>query len=152
MINDHIEQLQRLHTTEAQLAPSIVSVSGGAESAAHSAIQSVNEHAIEVPQLESIDAELTIPKTILRVDSALVDRLVNESGEASIVRSRVDAELYNFKQSLQDLDESTERMRGQLREIEIMAETRIPSGAALISDSRSAFDPLSLISLRDSTS
>lgn len=142
VINDHIEQLQRLHTTEAQLAPSIVSVSGGAESAAHSAIQSVNEHAIEVPQLESIDAELTIPKTILRVDSALVDRLVNESGEASIVRSRVDAELYNFKQSLQDLDESTERMRGQLREIEIMAETRIPSGAALISDSRSAFDPL----------
>ncbi|HND36230.1 MAG TPA: Hpt domain-containing protein [Nitrosomonas sp.] len=143
-INDHIEQLQRSHTAEAQFAPSIIPVTTTAEVPAQSAIRSFNEHVIEAPQSEPIDSEFTTAKTVLRVDSALIDRLVNESGEASIMRSRVDAELYGFKQSLQDLDESTERMRGQLREIEIMAETRMPSGVITASDNQSAFDPLEL--------
>lgn len=45
----------------------------------------------------------------------------------SIARSKVEAQLYNFKESLQDLNESVERLRGQLREVEIQAETQMKS-------------------------
>lgn len=144
VVNDHIEQLQKSHVVDVRDTSLTAHVDGGEKKLAQNVIQNFNESAIEVQRTESIDAEFTIPKTILRVDSAVIDRLVNESGEASIVRSRVEAELYGFKQSLQDLDESTERMRGQLREIEIMAETRMSSGITPISDNRSAFDPLEL--------
>ncbi len=142
LVNDHIEQLQKSHAAEVQNISLITPAMSGERTLAQTVTQNYNESAFEVPQSQSIDTEFTVPKTILRVDSAVIDRLVNESGEASIIRSRVDAELYGFKQSLQDLDESTERMRGQLREIEIMAETRIPSGITSIADNRSVFDPL----------
>lgn len=66
-------------------------------------------------------------KSLLRVNAELIDHLVNESGEMSIARSKVEAQLYNFKESLQDLNESVERLRGQLREVEIQAETQMKS-------------------------
>ncbi|MCE5181732.1 MAG: response regulator [Betaproteobacteria bacterium] len=76
----------------------------------------------------------------LRVNIDVLDRLVNEAGEISIARSRVEAEMQGFKQSLLELTESVARLRSQVREIEIQAESRMQSnhggGAA------EAFDPL----------
>jgi len=67
---------------------------------------------------------------------------VNESGEVSIARSRIETELHNFKQSLLDLTESTVRLRNQLREVEIQAETQMQSHLSLSQDSGQSFDPL----------
>ena len=88
--------------------------------------------------------EIGIPlqKTLLRVHAELIDHLVNESGEVSIARSRIETELHNFKQSLLDLTESTVRLRNQLREVEIQAETQMQSHLALSQDSGQSFDPL----------
>ncbi|HUW51724.1 MAG TPA: response regulator [Sulfuricella sp.] len=76
----------------------------------------------------------------LRVSIDVLDRLVNEAGEISIARSRVEAEMQGFKQSLLELTENVVRLRGQVREIEIQAESRMQSshggGAAEV------FDPL----------
>lgn len=91
-------------------------------------------------QLEEI--EVPLQKTVLRVHAELVDRLVNESGEVSITRSRVEAELHSFKQSLLDLTENVVRLRNQLREIEIQAESQMQSRLALTQDGEQPFDPL----------
>ena len=86
--------------------------------------------------------ELLQSKTILRINSELIDRLINDSGEASILRSKIEAQLNNFKQSLQDLTESTHRLHDQLREVEIQAETQMQSHLAQQHESEPAFDPL----------
>jgi chemosensory pili system protein ChpA (sensor histidine kinase/response regulator) len=78
----------------------------------------------------------------LRINSELIDRLINDSGEASILRSKIEAQLNNFKQSLQDLTESTHRLHDQLREVEIQAETQMQSHLAQQHESEPAFDPL----------
>ncbi len=109
-------------------------------------LQSVAEPAFSVlpDSLDVTETDRPVRKTMLRVETALIDRLVNDSGESSIVRSRIEAQLYDFRQYLQDLDESIDRMRGQLREIELLAETHIPSGSSLPADDQAAFDPLEL--------
>ncbi|PXW86464.1 chemosensory pili system protein ChpA (sensor histidine kinase/response regulator) [Nitrosomonas sp. Nm84] len=80
-------------------------------------------------------------KTIVRINAELIDRLVNDSGEASTLRSKIEAQLNNFKQSLQDLTESTHRLHDQLREVEIQAETHMQSHLAQQHDEHS-LDPL----------
>ncbi|MCM5572396.1 Hpt domain-containing protein [Burkholderiaceae bacterium FT117] len=79
---------------------------------------------------------------LVRVRADLLDRLVNESGEVSIARSRLDNELSQLRQSLQDLTENVGRLRGQLREIEIQAESQIQARNAQRRDRDSEFDPL----------
>lgn len=86
--------------------------------------------------------DLLQSKAVLRINSELIDRLVNESGEAGILRSKIEAQLNNFKQSLQDLTESTYRLHDQLREVEIQAETHIQSHLAQQHENEHAFDPL----------
>ncbi len=67
---------------------------------------------------------------------------MNDSGETSILRSKVEAQLNSFKQSLQDLAESTHRLHDQLREVEIQAETQMQSHLAQQHESEPTFDPL----------
>jgi len=79
---------------------------------------------------------------LVRVRADLLDRLVNESGEVSIARSRLDNELSQLRQSLQDLTENVGRLRTQLREIEIQAESQIQARNAQRREKDSDFDPL----------
>ncbi|MEW6165683.1 MAG: response regulator [Pseudomonadota bacterium] len=78
----------------------------------------------------------------LRVRADLVDRLVNEAGEMAIARARIEGDLKGFKGGLLDLTENVARLRGQLREFEILAETRMQSRQA--GAARPDFDPLEL--------
>lgn len=90
------------------------------------------------------EPESTARKMLLRVDAELIDRLINESGESSIVRSQVEAQLYNLEQYLQDLRESVDRMRSQLREMELLAETQIAADTSTPTTDQEKFDPLEL--------
>ena len=82
------------------------------------------------------------PRPLIRVRADLVDRLSSQAGEISITRARVSAELRTARASLRDLSDNITRLRAQLRELEIQAETqmqsRTPSEAAEGED----FDPL----------
>jgi chemosensory pili system protein ChpA (sensor histidine kinase/response regulator) len=55
----------------------------------------------------------------LRMRADVLDRLINEAGEISIIRSRIDKEVIGFKNTSHDLTESVSRMRNYLRELEI---------------------------------
>jgi len=83
-------------------------------------------------------------KTIVRINADLIDRLINESGEMNALRSKIEMQLDTFKFSLQDLSESASRLRDQLREVEIQAETRIQAHSSQSRDQDSTFDPLEL--------
>ncbi|MBI4743033.1 MAG: Hpt domain-containing protein [Betaproteobacteria bacterium] len=79
---------------------------------------------------------------MLRVRADLIDRLVNEAGELSIARSRIEGEMRGLKESLLDLTENVIRLRRQLREIEIQAESQMQSRAAHAEEGTPDFDPL----------
>ncbi len=81
-------------------------------------------------------------QALLRVNADLIDRFVNEAGELAIARSRIDLELITFKQSLVELSENANRMKQQLREIEIQAESQIQSRIKEAQESGAQFDPL----------
>jgi chemosensory pili system protein ChpA (sensor histidine kinase/response regulator) len=87
-------------------------------------------------------AEPETPRAMLRIRADLADRLVNEVGEISIARSRVEVELKALKTSLLDLTENVIRLRGQLREIEIQAESQLQSKQMLSGEVDANFDPL----------
>jgi len=81
-------------------------------------------------------------QALLRVNADLIDRFVNEAGELAIARSRVDLELQAFKKALLELNDNVGRMKVQLREIEIGAETQIQSRIKDAETFGEQFDPL----------
>lgn len=78
----------------------------------------------------------------VRVRSHLLDRLVTQAGEVMITRSRLEAELGQLRGSLGDLTGNLDRLRSQLRDIELQAETQMQSRLAQAKDSQQGFDPL----------
>jgi len=79
---------------------------------------------------------------MLRVRADLIDRLVNEAGEVAIARARVEGELRSLKGNLLELTNSVIRLRSQVREIEIQAESQIQSRTSLGKPGEADFDPL----------
>ncbi|MEI7841499.1 MAG: Hpt domain-containing protein [Gallionellaceae bacterium] len=94
------------------------------------------------PQTLEVGAERAMQAAVLRVRSDMVDRLVNEAGEVSVARSRVELELREFKSGILELTDSVHRLRQQLREIEIQAEGQIQARTISTGDSSAKFDPL----------
>ena len=80
------------------------------------------------------------PTPMVRVRADILDRLVNQAGEVSISRSKLETEVGTLKQSLSELTENVVRLRDQLREIEMQAETQITSRMGHSADRE--FDPL----------
>ncbi len=79
---------------------------------------------------------------MLRVRADVVDKLVNEAGEISVVRSRMETEMRVFKEGLLELTASVIRLRQQLREVEIQAESQMQARVSLAKDNVEQFDPL----------
>jgi len=80
----------------------------------------------------------------VRVRAPLLDRLVNEAGEVSITRARIEADMGTLQGSLEDLTDNLDRLRRQLRDIELQAETQITSRMEAAKAASQTFDPLEL--------
>jgi chemosensory pili system protein ChpA (sensor histidine kinase/response regulator) len=78
----------------------------------------------------------------IRVSSHLLDRMVNQAGEVMITRSRLEAELGQLRGSLSDMNGNLNRLRQQLRDIELQAETQMQSRLAQAKEAQAGFDPL----------
>jgi chemosensory pili system protein ChpA (sensor histidine kinase/response regulator) len=95
------------------------------------------------PQAQPGEPEVAAAtRAMLRVRADLIDRLVNEAGEVSIARSRIEGDLRAIKGALFELTENVNRLRAQLREIEIQAEGQMQSQVSLAQEQDKAFDPL----------
>ncbi len=78
----------------------------------------------------------------VRVRSQLLDRLVNQAGEVMISRARMEARLTQLRSSLVDLSGNLDRLRHQLRDVELQSESQMQSRLAQTKDSAQSFDPL----------
>ena len=80
----------------------------------------------------------------VRVRAPLLDRLVNHAGEVSITRARIESDVNQLKSGLGDLSDNLERLRSQLRDIELQAETQIGSRMEAARVGGRDFDPLEM--------
>jgi len=78
----------------------------------------------------------------VRVQAQLLDRLVNQAGEVIITRSRLDGRIAQMRGSLKDLTGNLDRLREQLREMEVQSESQMQSRMAQTKDLARDFDPL----------
>jgi len=80
----------------------------------------------------------------LRVKASMLDSLITEAGEVSILRSRMDREMQSIKQSSIDLTLSVNRLRTYLQELELEADAQLQSRMNELKEENSQFDPLEL--------
>ena len=88
-------------------------------------------------------------KSRIRVRSELLDRLVNNAGEVSIFRARLEQQNGDLSFNLSELDQTVSRLRDQLRNLEIETEAQIlfryeREKEADEESVEKAFDPLEL--------
>lgn len=80
-------------------------------------------------------------RALVRVQARTLDTLITDAGEVGASRARVESELEALRSYLGELNANVARLRGQLREIEIQAETQMASRIADV-EHRREFDPL----------
>ncbi len=79
----------------------------------------------------------------IKVNSELLDNLVNYAGEVSIYRSRLEQEVGSFRVNLSELGNTVARIREQLRKLDAETEAQIIS-TFQIEESGEDFDPLEM--------
>lgn len=80
-------------------------------------------------------------QSLVRVRGSLLERMAAQAGEVSIRRARLESELAQMKGALLDLDDNLERLRTQLRELELQAEAQMGKQQEAAAASKD-FDPL----------
>jgi chemosensory pili system protein ChpA (sensor histidine kinase/response regulator) len=79
---------------------------------------------------------------MMRVRADVLEKLVNEAGEVAITRTRIETEMHGLKVALGELTENVARLRRELREIEIAAESQLASRMQATQVADGHFDPL----------
>jgi chemosensory pili system protein ChpA (sensor histidine kinase/response regulator) len=77
---------------------------------------------------------------LVRVRADILDRLVNQAGEVSITRSKLETQVGALKGMLSDFADNLANLRRQLREVEVQAESQIASRLSISGERE--FDPL----------
>jgi chemosensory pili system protein ChpA (sensor histidine kinase/response regulator) len=80
----------------------------------------------------------------VRVRAPLLDRLVNHAGEVGIARSRIETDVTAMRGQLRELTDNLERLRRQLRDLELQAETQMTSRMEAARHAHQSFDPLEM--------
>ncbi|WP_372523564.1 Hpt domain-containing protein [Sulfuricaulis sp.] len=81
----------------------------------------------------------------VRVNTSLLNELVNYAGEVSISRSRMEQQIYSVRDNLSELSRNIIRFREQIRELEIQSESQIlyrMEHEAVAEGREADFDPL----------
>ncbi|MDD2545011.1 MAG: Hpt domain-containing protein [Burkholderiaceae bacterium] len=82
-----------------------------------------------------------VPPSV-RVRAQWLDRLVDQAGEVMVSRSRLETHLGQFRGALTDLAGDLDRLRQQLRELDLHGESQLPSRDAAAPGAAPGFDPL----------
>lgn len=83
-----------------------------------------------------------VASQVVRVRSQLLDRMLTQAGEVLTTRARLDIGVGQLRTSLDDLTGNLDRLRQQLRDVEMQAESQLQSRQALSRDEQRNFDPL----------
>jgi chemosensory pili system protein ChpA (sensor histidine kinase/response regulator) len=102
----------------------------------------VAEHA--APVLPGREAQVHERQEFARVDADLLDTLLNNAGEVSIFRSRLEQQVSSIEFNLAELGRTVTRLKEQLRKLELETEAQILHRHEEEHPGRSDFDPLEL--------
>ncbi|MGB5199776.1 MAG: Hpt domain-containing protein [Sedimenticolaceae bacterium] len=80
----------------------------------------------------------------VRVSSDALDQMVNNAGEVSIYRARIEQQNSSFSFNLGELSQTIDRLRSQLRDLELETEAQILSRHEREGEASADFDPLEL--------
>ncbi|HEY5754591.1 MAG TPA: Hpt domain-containing protein [Steroidobacter sp.] len=84
------------------------------------------------------------PREFARVDADLLDNLLNNAGEVSIFRSRMEQQVSSIEFNLAELGRTVTRLKDQLRKIELETESQILHRHQEEFPDRADFDPLEM--------
>lgn len=85
------------------------------------------------------------PQEYIKVSAELLQNLVNLAGETSISRTRIDERLSGLSYTMEEMDMTLDRLRGQLRRLEIETEAQIVFRMEQVeSEGIEGFDPLEM--------
>jgi chemosensory pili system protein ChpA (sensor histidine kinase/response regulator) len=134
-IETHIENMLHAGTATPQAFEELL---GHYDHALH-LFEQLQQPLLPLPGME--DTPAAEPKAALvRVRADILDRLVNQAGEVSITRSKMENEVGVLGASMAEFSDNLARLRRQLREVEMQAESQIASRMAVGSERE--FDPL----------
>ncbi|HMS27636.1 MAG TPA: Hpt domain-containing protein [Burkholderiaceae bacterium] len=102
----------------------------------------LQQRQIAAPAINVLSTDRKDSGYSIRVKARLLDRLVNQAGEVILSRSRIESELGTLRGSLGDLTGNLDKLRIQLRDIELQSETQMQSRMEQVKDSDKRFDPL----------
>ncbi len=101
------------------------------------------ELAASPPASEGKPARAEARQGFARIDAELLENLLNAAGEISIYHSRLSQQISSFEFNVEELDQTVQRLREQLRKLEIETEKQIMHShqeTLVVQD----FDPLEL--------
>ncbi len=152
---DHLDELQagfrRLQASDegveapapAALAATPLPEAEPAPGAAHAVAPApVERGEVALPAALSLVSARAAASQAVRVRAQLLDRLMTQAGEVVTSRARLETEVGQLRGALGDLTGNLERLRLQLRDVELQAETQLQSRLALSRDTQQSFDPL----------
>lgn len=84
------------------------------------------------------------PQELVRVSADLLDSLVNLAGETSIGRGRMEQQVTDFSFTLEEMDDTLERLRDQLRRLDLETEAQVLFRQEKQGPSYEDFDPLEM--------
>jgi chemosensory pili system protein ChpA (sensor histidine kinase/response regulator) len=88
--------------------------------------------------------DLAQPREMARVDSAMLEDLLNNAGEISISHSRMNQQVSSLQFNLEELAQTVQRLQGQLRNLEMETEAQILFQHQSEAADNEEFDPLEL--------
>ena len=95
--------------------------------------------------IDEEDSGVRAPQEQIRIRADLLDRLVNYAGEVAIYRARLEQQVGAFRGGLFEMDQTTSRLREQLRRLDIETEAQIIARYQREGDDNDReFDPLEL--------
>jgi chemosensory pili system protein ChpA (sensor histidine kinase/response regulator) len=102
------------------------------------------EPAPEVAVLPGREPQAQERHEVARVDADLLDNLLNNAGEVSIFRSRLEQQISSIEFNLAELGRTVTRLKEQLRKLELETEAQILHRHEAEHPGRADFDPLEL--------
>ena len=102
---------------------------------------SVDLTGTRTPEAEALEVAER-QRAMVRVQARALDSLINDAGEVGAARARLESEVDALKTYLSELNDNVARLRSQVREIEIQAETQMESRIADAAAHDESFDPL----------
>ena len=92
----------------------------------------------------AVAAKKAGPQEVVRINSELLEELVNLAGETSISRSRMEEQVTEFRHSIDEIDGTIDRLQEQLRRLDIETEAQMQFRQEQLAVHDEDFDPLEM--------